>query len=264
MDKLEEIMASKRRALAHRIRPIRTQEFEQIAQSHNPSIPFVDALSNPENLSVIAEIKRKSPSAGNIAPNIDAVEQARTYVNAQADALSILTDSDYFGGSLQDLWDVLDFLHQHQRKTPCLRKDFMIHPLQVLEAAEAGARCILIIVRALKNDEIKVLKESAQQAKLDILYEIHDEYELEKALRFDPKIIGVNNRDLTIFKTDLSISERLIPQIPESIVRVSESGIFDIEDATRARDCGADAILVGEALMQSDDTEALIKDFHSL
>ena len=90
-------MASKRRALAHRIRPIRTQEFEQIAKSHNPSIPFVDALVNPENLSVIAEIKRKSPSAGNIAPNIDAVEQARTYVNAQADALSILTDSDYFG-----------------------------------------------------------------------------------------------------------------------------------------------------------------------
>lgn len=264
MDKLEEIMASKRQALADRIRPIRSQEFEQVARSNNPSIPFIDALSNPERLSVIAEIKRKSPSAGTIAPQINAEEQARNYINAQADALSVLTDSDYFGGSLEDLWNVIDFLHQHDRTTPCLRKDFMIHPLQVLEAAEAGARCILIIVRALKDDEIKALKESAHYAQLDILYEIHDEYELEKALRFDPKIIGVNNRDLTIFKTDLQISERLIPQIPNSIVRVSESGIFNLEDASRARECGADAILVGEALMRSDDTDALIQDFHSL
>lgn len=264
MDKLEEIMASKRKALANRIRPIRTQEFEQLAQSKNPSLPFIEALSNPEKLSVIAEIKRKSPSAGDIAPQINAEEQARNYVNAQADALSILTDSDYFGGSLKDLWNVVDFLHQHERKTPCLRKDFMIHPLQVLEAAEAGARCILIIVRALSDDEIKALRESAHYANLDILYEIHDEYELEKALRFEPKIIGVNNRDLTVFKTDLSLSEKLIPQIPKSIVRVSESGIFDIEDAARVRDCGADAILVGEALMRSENAEALIEDFHSL
>ena len=140
----------------------------------------------------------------------------------------------------------------------------MIHPVQVLEAAEAGARCILIIVRALKEDEIKSLRESAHYANMDILYEIHDEYELEKALKFEPKIIGVNNRDLSIFKTDLTITEKLIPMIPDSIIRVSESGIFNLEDASRARDCGADAILVGEALMRSDDTEALIQDFHSL
>jgi indole-3-glycerol phosphate synthase len=264
MDKLEEIMAAKRQALANRLRPIRPQEFEQVAQSENPSLSFIDALANPDRLSVIAEIKRKSPSAGSIAPKIDAEEQARTYVNSNADALSVLTDSDYFGGSLTDLWNVVDFLHQHKRKTPCLRKDFMIHPVQVLEAAEAGARCILIIVRALKEDEIKSLRESAHYANMDILYEIHDEYELEKALQFEPKIIGVNNRDLSIFKTDLSISEKLIPMIPDSIIRVSESGIFNLEDASRARDCGADAILVGEALMRSDDTEALIQDFHSL
>ena len=140
----------------------------------------------------------------------------------------------------------------------------MLHPLQVLEAAEAGARSILIIVRALSNDEIMRLREAAHYANLDILYEIHDEWELEKALEHEPKILGVNNRDLTVFQTDLSISERLIPQIPESIIKVSESGIFNLEDAARARECGADAILVGEALMKSEDPEALIEAFHSL
>ena len=267
MDKLEEIMASKRTALAERIRPIRPQELEQIAQSSKSSqtsISFHEAIANPEQLSVIAEIKRKSPSVGEIAAGINAEDQARNYVNANADALSVLTDTDYFGGSLQDLWNVVDLLGQHKKTTPCLRKDFMLHPLQVLEAAEAGARCILIIVRALSNDEIKILREAAFYANLDILYEIHDEWELEKALEHEPKILGVNNRDLSTFKTDLSISERLIPQIPSSILKVSESGIFNIEDASRAKDCGAEALLVGEALMKSKDPEALIEAFHSL
>ena len=115
---------------------------------------------------------------------MDAVEQARIYNNAEADALSVLTDTDYFGGSLNDLWDVIDFLHEHERTTPCLRKDFMIHPIQVLEATEAGAKCILIIVRALSSDEIKILQEAAFYANLDVLYEIHNEKELEKALHF--------------------------------------------------------------------------------
>jgi indole-3-glycerol phosphate synthase len=264
MDKLEEIMANKRKSLEHIARPIKAKELEALARSKSPSIPFIDALASPDRLSVIAEIKRKSPSAGNIAKGMDAVEQARVYKNAEADALSILTDTDYFGGSLNDLWDVVDFLHQHERTTPCLRKDFMIHPIQVLEAAEAGAKCILIIVRALSNDEMKTLQEAAYHANLDILYEIHNERELEKALHFDPKIVGVNNRDLRQFTTDLAISETLIPKIPKGIVKVSESGIFDIEDAMRARNCGADAILVGEALMRSEDPESLIEEFHSL
>jgi indole-3-glycerol phosphate synthase len=138
----------------------------------------------------------------------------------------------------------------------------MVHPVQVVEAAEGGARCILIIVRALADDEIKALRDAAGLAGLDALYEIHEERELEKALKFDPKIVGVNNRDLKRFKTDLSVSELLIPQIPDGIIKVSESGIFDIEDAERASECGADAILVGEALMRSEDTDRLIEAFH--
>jgi indole-3-glycerol phosphate synthase len=263
MDKLAEIMAAKRHFLRDRIRPVREKELDRLGRMQRQGDSFLEALAQPDRLSVIAEIKRKSPSAGEIAAaTLDAVDQARKYVNAETDCLSILTDTDYFGGRLQDLWDVVEFLECHKRKTPCLRKDFMVHPLQIVEAVEAGARCILIIVRALEDDEIKALRDAAGIAGIDVLYEIHEERELEKALRFDPKIIGVNNRDLKRFHTDLAISEALIPQIPDGIVAVSESGIFAPEDAARASDCGADAILVGEALMKTEDPEALIRAFH--
>ncbi|MEM1222637.1 MAG: indole-3-glycerol phosphate synthase TrpC [Verrucomicrobiota bacterium] len=263
MDKLAEIMAAKRHSLRDIVRPVRDRELERLSEMKSQGHSFLEALSRKDRLSVIAEVKRKSPSAGEIAPaTLEAVEQARQYVNADADCLSILTDTDYFGGSLQDLWDVVEFLEVHQKKTPCLRKDFMVHPLQVVEAAEAGARCILIIVRALEDDEIKALRDAAEIAGLDILYEIHEERELEKALKFEPKIVGVNNRDLKRFKTDLSVSEILIPKIPDEIVKISESGIYGPEDAYRARACGADAILVGEALMRSEKIETLIKAFH--
>ncbi len=264
MDKLAEIMAAKRLAIQNQIRPVRESELERLSQMQTQGGSFLKALARKDRLSVISEIKRKSPSAGEIAAaDLDAVEQARKYVNAEADCFSVLTDTDYFGGSLQDLWDVVEFLEVHNRKTPCLRKDFMVHPVQVVEAAEAGARAILIIVRALDDDEIKVLYEAASIAGLDSLFEIHEERELEKALKFDPKIIGVNNRDLTRFKTDLAVSEFLIPQIPDDIIKVSESGIFDVEDAERASACGADAILVGEALMRAEDPEALVEAFHN-
>lgn len=264
MDKLNEIMAAKRHALRNQIRPVREQELERLGRMQTQGGSFLEALARQDRLSVIAEIKRKSPSAGEIASaQLDAVEQARTYLNAEADCLSILTDTDYFGGRLQDLWDVVEFLECHGRQTPCLRKDFMVHPIQVVEAAEAGARCILIIVRALEDDEIKALRDAAGIAGLDVLYEIHEERELEKALKFKPAIIGVNNRDLKRFKTDLAVSELLIPLIPDGIVKISESGIFDLEDAIRARACGADAILVGEALMRAEDPDALVEAFHN-
>ena len=263
MDKLAEIMDSKRAMLADRMRPVRESELERMAQVRQQGSSFREALLKKDRLSVIAEIKRKSPSAGAISSaTLDAVEQARVYVNADVDCMSILTDTDYFGGSLQDLWDVVEFLERHDRRTPCLRKDFMVHPIQVLEAAEAGARAILIIVRALDDDSIKALQDAAAIANLDCLFEIHEESELEKALRFDPTIIGVNNRDLKRFKTDLAISEALIPQIPEGIAKISESGIFTPEDAQRAAECGADAILVGEALMKSEEVEQLVEAFH--
>ncbi len=257
MDKLQEIMAWKRQEIAPRIRPVREDELTRYARMERYGSTFAAALAQPDRLSVIAEIKRRSPSAGDIAQGMDAEEQARRYVNASVDCMSILTDEKYFGGTLRDLWDAIEFLEVHQRDIPVLRKDFMIHPVQVVEAAEAGAKCILIIVRALAQEEMQALYQAAEQAGLDAIFEIHNEAELEQALPLNPKIIGVNNRDLTRFVTDLAISESLIPQIPDDVLTISESGIFEVEDAERARAAGANAILVGEALMRIEDPDEL-------
>lgn len=257
MDKLAEIMAWKRRQLESTVRPVRDQELVAFARGSQEKPGFIDVLSQKDHLSLIAEIKRRSPSAGEIANLESAEEQARRYVNAEVDAMSILTDEKYFGGSLQDLWEVTEFLEIHQRSTPCLRKDFMVHPVQVVEAAEAGARCILIIVRALDREEMETLYRAATLAGMDAIFEVHNQQELELALPLNPKIIGVNNRDLARFETDLAISEDLIPQIPEGIVKISESGIWGVEDARRAREAGADAVLVGEGLMRIQDDEEL-------
>jgi indole-3-glycerol phosphate synthase len=263
MDKLEEIMASKRAQYAERLRPLSRQELRRFGTMHRSGPTFRDALDQ-RRLTVIAEVKRRSPSAGAIAERMDSVEQARKYLNAGVDAMSVLTDEQYFGGTIGDLWEVSDFVHQHARPTPLLRKDFFFHPVQVLEAAEAGARCILVIVRALSDEEVRALVDAAAVAGLDALFEIHSEAELERALRFNPRIIGVNNRNLATFETDLAISETLIPRIPESIVAVSESGIFTAADAHRARQAGAYAILVGQALMQEEDPEELVNAFHNV
>lgn len=260
MDKLTEIMDWKKKEISPHIRPVKLEDLENLGLRMSSELSFFDSLANKEELSIIAEIKRKSPSAGNIAEEISAIEQARNYLNADADSLSVLTDKKYFGGELKDLWDVNDFLANHQRAIPTLRKDFMVHPIQVMEALEAGARAILLIVRALNDEDLKILREAADVSGLDCLYEIHEEAELEKALRHDPRIIGVNNRDLTRFVTDLKTSEHLIPKIPDSIIKVSESGIFEPEDAWRVREIGADAVLCGEALMKSNNIESLIHE----
>lgn len=264
MDKLAEIMAHKREEIAPRVRPVSNAELARFGERKLDGPGFRQALAEAPGLGVIAEIKRRSPSAGEIAALPAADEQARKYVNAGADCMSILTDEKYFGGSLKDLWGVTDFLNDHRRPTPCLRKDFMVHPIQVLEAAEAGARCILIIVRALEDDEIHTLHEAAGLAGLDILYEIHHEAELERALRFEPDMVGVNNRDLARFQTDLAFSEQLIPQIPDGILPISESGIFTVEDAARVHACGAKAVLIGEALMKHEAAESFIEQMHEL
>ncbi len=262
-DKLSEIMAFKRHEIAGIIRPVRDRELQRLADIRHDGPGFRQSLKNAEGLAIIAEIKRRSPSAGQIAELPDATEQARLYHNAEVNAISVLTDTKYFGGTLRDLWEVTDFLSVHRRAIPCLRKDFMVHPIQIIEAAEAGARAILIIVRALNDEEIRILNEGAQMAGLDVLFEIHTEAELERALRHQPTMIGVNNRDLARFEVDLAYSEALIPLIPKDILAVSESGIHTVEDAARARACGAKAVLVGQALMTCEDPEEQVRLFRS-
>ena len=263
-DKLTEIMAWKRNEIAPLVRAISEQELAQLDAARPRPPSFATALKRTDGkLAVISEIKRRSPSAGDIKAGASALEQAQRYQRAGADALSILTDQKFFGGTLDDLREVTAHFRQSPASPPCLRKDFMVHPIQVLEAREAGASAILIIVRALDDNEIAALFNAAKAAGLDALFEIHHEAELERALRHGAQIIGVNNRDLAIFKTDLGLSERLIPMFPSHIVAVSESGIFNATDAARARAAGAHAVLVGEALMKSEDPAALLAEFRN-
>jgi indole-3-glycerol phosphate synthase len=261
-DKLSEIMAWKREEIAALVRPVSLRELEQL-NARLPAPPsFHAALRRPDGkLAVIAEIKRRSPSAGAIKEGVSATEQALRYQAAGASALSVLTDTKYFGGTLDDLRAVTAQFREKPPAIPCLRKDFMVHPIQVIQAREAGASAILIIVRALEDDVIKTLFDAARAAGLDALFEIHNDAELDRAVAHGARIIGVNNRDLAIFKTDLGLSERLIPKFPRDVIAVSESGIFDATDAARARAAGAHAILVGEALMKSPAPAALIAEF---
>jgi indole-3-glycerol phosphate synthase len=263
-DKLTEIMAWKRSEIASLVRPVADAELAQLHASLPRPPSFANALKRADGkLAVISEIKRRSPSAGDIKAGASALAQAERYQRAGADALSILTDEKFFGGTLDDLREVTTRFRQSPGSPPCLRKDFMVHPIQVLEAREAGASAILIIVRALDDNEIASLFNSAKAAGLDALFEIHHETELERALHHGAKIIGVNNRDLAIFKTDLGLSERLIPLFPSHVIAVSESGIFNATDAARARAAGAHAVLVGEALMKSEDPAALLAEFRN-
>jgi len=265
MDKLTEIMAHKRREIAPLLRAVSDAELARAHADRPPAPSFAAALRRADGrLAVIAEIKRRSPSAGEIKPGVSALEQARRYQAAGADALSVLTDSRYFGGSLEDLREVTSGLAATAPSLPCLRKDFMLHPVQVLQAREAGASAVLIIVRALTDDDIRALHDAARAAGLDALFEIHDEADLERALRHKPVIVGVNNRDLSIFRTDLGISERLIPWLPREVTAVSESGIFTGKDAGRARAAGARAVLVGEALMKTPDPMHLLAEFRGV
>ncbi|MBW7894943.1 MAG: indole-3-glycerol-phosphate synthase [Opitutaceae bacterium] len=261
MDKLTEIMAWKRREIAGLVRTVSNAELAELNAALPAPPSFASALRRPDGqLAVIAEIKRRSPSAGAIAAGISAPEQALKYRAAGAAALSVLTDEKFFGGTLDDLTAVTTQFRTRPPSIPCLRKDFMVHPIQVRQAREAGAAAILIIVRALNDAEICALHTAAQAAGLDALFEIHNEAELERAVGHGAKIIGVNNRDLAVFKTDLALSERLIPQFPAHVTAVSESGIFGRTEAARARGAGAHAVLVGEALMKAPDTAALLHE----
>jgi indole-3-glycerol phosphate synthase len=261
-DKLTEIMAWKRSEIAPLLRAVPESELANLNASLPKPPSFAAALRRADGkLAVISEIKRRSPSAGEIKAGASSVEQAKRYQFAGADALSVLTDKKFFGGTLDDLREVTAHFRQSAPALPCLRKDFFIHPIQVLQAREAGASAILIIVRALADDEIKALAAASIAAGLDALFEIHSEAELARALDHGAKIIGVNNRDLAIFKTDLALSEQLIPQFPSSVTAVSESGISTRADAARVRAAGAHAVLVGEALMKTPEPATLVADF---
>ncbi len=202
-------------------------------------------------MAVIAEVKKASPSAGVIAENFDPVAIAKEYQEAGASAISVLTDEKYFQGHLSYLPKIRAAVD-----LPLLRKDFILHEVQIYEAVIAGADAILLIVGALEQDELFHLLDVAQNYQLDVLVEVHDLEEMERALETDAKIIGVNNRNLKTFKVDLHSTEALSEEVGPDCILVSESGIHSGEDAARVKEWGADAILVGEALMRAPDKTA--------
>ncbi|MCH9633449.1 MAG: Indole-3-glycerol phosphate synthase [Chlamydiae bacterium] len=219
---------------------------------------FEKALCS-EKLSVIAEIKRKSPSKGPLSPIENPVKLAHQYMQAGANALSILTDASFFGGSIEDLKSVSKTLNC----PPILRKDFIIDPYQIAETKKMGATAILLIV-AVVQKRLKEYQEIAHQLGLDCLVEVHNEEELEIALDAKSPIIGINNRNLKTFEVDLNISRKVIKKIPEKVIKVAESGIMKLDDAKQLKEWGFDCVLIGEMLVTASDPQKLIHKIRKL
>ena len=207
-----------------------------------------------DDVDIIAEIKRSSPSKGALDPSIDAAEQAARFEKGGASAISVLTEPGHFSGCLEDLGGA-----RRGCSLPLLRKDFHVDPLQLLEARAAGASAVLIIARALPPASVTRLIGFATSLSLDALVEVRDEWELETALNAGAHIIGVNSRNLETLEVDGTLFERLLPRIPAGRIAVAESGIATVDHVRAAAEAGADAVLVGSALSKSGDAEAMVR-----
>ena len=218
---------------------------------------FADQLvvDSREQLCVIAEIKRKSPSKGVLHPDLNAANISALYEQGGASCLSVLTDEDFFGGSVEDLQNA-----RASTSLPVIRKDFTVSEFDVVDARLMGADCVLLIAAALSNDELSRFFDLATHIGLDVLVETHDESELDRALNVGANIVGVNQRDLTTFEVDHARAERMASLIPPTVIRVAESGVRDVRDARRLRDAGYDAVLVGESIVTASDPAAAVRD----
>jgi len=223
-----------------------------------PALPFATGLRG-EQVRVIAEVKRASPSKGDIAPGLDAVAQAQAYERGGAAAISVLTEPSRFGGALADLQRVSGAV-----RIPAIRKDFLVHPVQLWEARAAGASAALLIVRSLAPDELRRLVDAAAEAGVATLVEVRDLGELDRALAVDAPVIGVNNRNLETLVIDPATAPSLIPCIPASCVAVAESGMRVAADVAPAAAAGADAILVGSAISAAADPAAEVRALASI
>lgn len=222
-----------------------------------PKRSFIQKLQQAEEIAIISEFKRASPSKGLINNGVEPADQAARYEKAGASAVSVLTDSTFFKGSFADLRAVREAVD-----LPILCKDFIIDSIQIDQAAAHGADIILLIVAALNETTLEQLYQYAQSLDLEVLVEVHNQEELEKALNLGAKLIGVNNRDLKTFNVSLDVTESLAKSIKDSgAFLISESGIHRREDVERVRSAGANGILVGEALMKSPNLAKSFQDF---
>jgi indole-3-glycerol phosphate synthase len=253
--RLEELVHATRVELEDRKREHPVTELEREARERGEGRPFSEALSRA-GTSVIAEYKRRSPSAGTIREGATVTEIVRAYERGGAAAISILTEREHFGGSLADLREA-----RHETELPILRKDFTVDPYQLYEAKAAGADAVLLVVGALEPDDLAALHREARALDLDALVEVHDEDELTAALELvDADVLGINNRNLEDFTLDLSRTFDLLASVPAGKTVVSESGIVNRELIDELEAVGVDAVLVGETLMRAPDPEAAVRE----
>jgi indole-3-glycerol phosphate synthase len=252
---IEQLIVGAREGVEARRRELSQAELESRLSSRGEDRPFNEALTRP-GLSLIAEFKRRSPSAGEIAPPGKSVaEQVAAYERGGAAALSVLTDGPHFGGSLEDLGEA-----RAACDLPIIRKDFIVDPYQLYEAAVNGADAVLLIVRALDDRDLRALYEEARAIDLDCLVEVHDREELERALGAEVEVIGINNRDLDEQRVDLATTFELMPDVPAGKTVVAESGISGREELAELERVGVDAVLIGGALMSAEDPEAKTRE----
>ena len=252
--RLEELLEATRERLEARRRERPVAELERAAAARGEGRPFNEALSHP-GTSLIAEHKRRSPSAGTLREGASVGEIVGAYERGGAAAVSVLTEERHFGGSLADLRDAREV-----SSLPILRKDFTIDPYQLYEAKADGADALLLVVGALSPPELERLYAEARGLDLDALIEVHGREELEVALGLDADVIGINNRDLTDFSVDLERTYELLADVPAGKTVVSESGIASREQIEELERVGVDAVLVGEILMRAPDPEAAVRE----
>ena len=253
MNKLDEICSVKREEVARRKSITSLAELDRRAQDVSAPRGFARALAaaQTDGFGLIAEIKKASPSKGLIRQDFSPADHARAYAAGGAACLSVLTDEPYFQGADTYLVEA-----RRACELPVLRKDFMVDPWQVSEARSLGADAILVIVAALDDTLMAELEAAAIERDMDVLVEVHDEAELDRAARLTSRLIGINNRNLKTFQTDLATTERLAPLAPENAHLVGESGIATHADCVRLAECGVRSFLVGESLMRQDDVGA--------
>lgn len=262
---LDEIMRHKREEVPKRMATVSITGLRALAATVPNALDFAAALRQP-GVSLIAEVKKASPSRGLLCRDFDPAMLASVYARGGAAAISVLTDARFFQGQLEYLTTVKETVieggKQGDRETgnvPVLRKDFIYDPYQIVEARVAGADALLLIVAVLGDNELRSLLTETRRYGMEALVEVHDEDEVERALRAGAQIIGVNNRDLRTFDVDIATTERLRPLIPADRVLVSESGIYTAADVHRLADIGVDAMLVGESLVAARPEERLGK-----
>jgi indole-3-glycerol phosphate synthase len=224
-----------------------------------PPAPGLAAALRKGTVAVIAEVKRRSPSKGWINPGLSALDQARSYEEGGAAAISVLTEPAHFGGSLADLEAVRDRV-----RVPVLKKDFHVDPIQLVEAKAAGAAAALLIVRALSPDDLRRMTDTARELNLETLVEVRDDDELQRALDAGASIIGINNRNLETLIIDPETSTRLLGLVPPALVAVAESGIAGRADVERVSRAGADAVLVGSVISAAADPRAAVRELASV